>query len=298
MKTEVIQLKKILVLGGTRFFGKKLVSLLVNDGHDVTIATRGNTADNFGNQVKRLLIDREDAESVRSAVGAIEWDIVYDNICYSPQEAQDACNVFAGKTKHYILTSTLSVYGFGKEKKKEEDFDPYTYSITMGGRDDFAYDEGKRLAEAVFFQKADFPVSAVRFPIVLGTDDYTKRLHFHIEHVRDGIPIGMPNQEAVMSFINSDEAAAFLRWLGNERLDGPVNACSKGEYSLKEVLSLIENEVGKDAIIQENVSQEHKSPFGISDSWYMDTAKAEQAGYVFQPVTSWLPELVHELSKG
>ena len=32
---------KVLVIGGTRFFGKHLVEKLVQQGHDVTIATRG-----------------------------------------------------------------------------------------------------------------------------------------------------------------------------------------------------------------------------------------------------------------
>ena len=34
-------MKKILVLGGTRFFGRKLVERLLKEGHDVTIMTRG-----------------------------------------------------------------------------------------------------------------------------------------------------------------------------------------------------------------------------------------------------------------
>ena len=35
----MMKVKKVLVLGGTRFFGKHLVEVLLQDGHDVTIAT-------------------------------------------------------------------------------------------------------------------------------------------------------------------------------------------------------------------------------------------------------------------
>ena len=45
---------KILVLGGTRFFGVHLVCALLEDGHEVTIATRGRTPDSFGSQVSRI----------------------------------------------------------------------------------------------------------------------------------------------------------------------------------------------------------------------------------------------------
>ena len=46
---------KVLVLGGTRFFGIHLVDELLKSNCDVTIATRGLTSDSFGNKVKKEL---------------------------------------------------------------------------------------------------------------------------------------------------------------------------------------------------------------------------------------------------
>lgn len=45
---------------GNKIFGKHLVEALLQEGHDVTIATRGITEDSFGSAVKRLIVDRED----------------------------------------------------------------------------------------------------------------------------------------------------------------------------------------------------------------------------------------------
>ena len=42
----------ILVLGGTRYFGIPMVKELLAKGHDVTIATRGNAEDDFGDKVE------------------------------------------------------------------------------------------------------------------------------------------------------------------------------------------------------------------------------------------------------
>ena len=39
---------KILILGGTRFFGIYTVEDLLEKGHDVTIATRGKAHDGYG----------------------------------------------------------------------------------------------------------------------------------------------------------------------------------------------------------------------------------------------------------
>ena len=296
-----IFMNKVLVLGGTRFFGKKLVEALLRQGADVTIATRGKTADSFGNAVKRITVDRTNSAAFESAIGSDEWDVVYDNICFTPQEAEEACAIFAGRVQRYILTSSLSVYEFGPERRSESDFNPYMYPIQLEEQSEHSYKEGKRCAEAVLLQKASFPVCTVRFPIVLGADDYTKRLHFHVEHVRQDKPIGIPSLEAKLSFISSDEAAEFLAWLKDNAVEGPVNACSTGELSLREIVTTVEEAVGQQARVISDTSElddEHKSPFGTADSWFMDTTKAQQHGFAFRDVTDWFVPLVRDIAAG
>ncbi|WDM21158.1 NAD-dependent epimerase/dehydratase family protein [Paenibacillus polymyxa] len=291
-------MNKILVLGGTRFFGKRLVErLLESSENSVTILTRGQTSDSFGDRVQRICADRTDPQALAEAVGEQVWDVVYDNICFSPDEASEACRIFDAKAKRYIVTSSLSVYDSSPEVLTESIFDPQSYPVRKGGKGDFTYQEAKRQAEAVFMQQATFPVAAVRFPIVLGTDDYTKRLHFHIEHVREGTEIGVPNTEAQISFIRSDEAADFLFWLGHTPLTGPVNACSDGTVRIGEIISIIEQVTGKHAVMKEKTADEHMSPFGITQSWYMDTSKAQSEGYTFLSLNEWLPELVTSLNR-
>ncbi len=60
---------KILVVGGTRFFGIPMVNALLAAGHDVTIASRGNVLPEFDGEVKYLVMDRMNSESVKAAVG-------------------------------------------------------------------------------------------------------------------------------------------------------------------------------------------------------------------------------------
>lgn len=288
---------KILVLGGSRYFGKRLVNLLAGSGlHDVTAATRGQTEVRFDAPVTQLRLDRTDENSLREAAAAGPWDIVYDNICYSPDEALAAVRAFKGRVGQYILTSTLSVYQLGKVPLAEADFDPYGYELKLGDKQAFDYGEGKRLAEAALFQQADFPVTALRIPIVLGPDDYTRRLHFHVEHVQQGLPIGVPNLEAAMSFITSAETAKFLAWLGETGVTGPMNACSDGNITIGGIVRLIENITGKPALIESETAQEHQSPFGVPASWVMDNTKAREAGYRFEALDDWLPGLIRHIA--
>ena len=127
-------MKKILVLGGTRFFGKRLVELLIEDGHLVTVMTRGQSGNPFGNKVEHLIVDRLDKEALAKQMEGRFFDIVYDNICYSPKEAYEFCEIFNGKTNKLVFTSTLSTYEVGGAEKVEGDFDPYTYPIKIGVR--------------------------------------------------------------------------------------------------------------------------------------------------------------------
>ncbi|GAA3345588.1 SDR family oxidoreductase [Deinococcus persicinus] len=288
----------ILVLGGTRFFGKKLVELCIENGHDVTILTRGQSGNPFGTAVKQLIVDRDDHDALENALAHTTWDIVYDNICYSPNEAHTICELLKGKMKKLVFTSTLSTYEVDGKMKKEEDFDPYHYQILMGDREEFSYGEGKRQAEAVLFKEASFPVVAVRFPIVMGEHDYTRRLHFHVERILHDQPISLPNIDAQMSYITDEEAAEFLYFVGVTPIEGPYNATASGAISLKELLALIEEESGKRAKISlVGGDEESQSPYGVPADWYMTNAKAEKAGFTFSQLRDWLPNLVKTLVK-
>lgn len=290
---------KVLILGGTRYFGKRLVELLLAEGrHEITVATRGMAEAEFDGNVRRIIADRTDGDSLAKLAATESWDIVYDNICFSPNEAMIAVNAFEGRVGRYVLTSTLSVYGFGSSVLREEDMDPFIYPWTAAGRGELEYGEGKRQAEAVFFQKAAFPVAAMRIPIVLGPDDYTKRLHFHVDHVKQGLPMVMPNPSAEMSFISSAETAEFLLWLGSNGLTGPVNACSEGSIALSRMMEWIEEATGKKANLVAEAEEEHHSPFGIPSSWTMDTSKAKAGGYRFSSAAEWLQKLIDDMASG
>lgn len=287
-------MKKILVIGGTRFFGRKLVERLIQEGHQVTVMTRGSNP--FGDKVEHMKANRLKKEELSQKVEGRHFDLVYDNICYSSNDAYSFCEVFNGKIGKLVFTSTLSTYEADGKEKSEADFDPYTYEIQMGDRADFTYGEGKRQAEAVFFQYALFPVAAVRFPIVMGENDYTGRLHFHVERIAKGEPIGLVSMEAEMSFIQADEAARFLHWAGLEEVEGPYNAAANGKISLAALIKLIEAVTGKEANISLAGGDDIRSPYAIPASWYMANEKAANQGFHFTDLHDWLKPLVEAIA--
>jgi len=74
-----------------------------------------------------------------------------------------------------------------------------------------------------------------------------------------------------------------------------LNACSTGAISLAELISSIEQEVGKKAIIVPSTSQENMSPYGVDRSFTINNSKATQEGFAFQPLHSWFPVLLRQL---
>lgn len=284
----------VLVLGGTKYFGKRLVSLLLEKRYKVTLATRGNAGDSFGDRVQRCRLDREARQSLQALAESGNWDIVFDQICYSSSEALNSCEVFAGRVGKYIHTSTGSVYVTDGERS-EKDFDPFHYPVRIGSQADFEYGEGKRQAEAVFFQLAQFPVAAMRIPIVLGPDDYTGRLEFHIDHIREGRPIVISNLNSETCFINSSEAARFLLWLAEGTATGPLNACSDGRISIRKIIETIEEKLGRKAEVVKQGLAVDASPFVGSTSRFNNNSYAESLGFQFESLNSWFPNLVTEL---
>ncbi|MFD2045540.1 NAD-dependent epimerase/dehydratase family protein [Ornithinibacillus salinisoli] len=286
-------MKTALVFGGTRFFGVNLVQSLLDKGVQVTIATRQNSTDPFEDTVERLKLDRFDEASVKNAVEGREWDVVFDQLCFSSKDAKVATDALEGKIKRYIFTSTLSVYDQGQEMP-EELFDPFTYNLKMVTKEEVTYQEGKRQAEAYFFQHASFPVVAMRIPIVLGEEDYTERLLHYVTSVKEGKAVYFPNPNAEMGFIYQSEAGDFLSWIAETDFTGPVNACADGSISMRDLMNLISEKVGNEATITTE-NNELLSPYGIEETWTMSNDKATKIGYSFSHLNEWLPGLVAKL---
>ncbi|WP_192988116.1 Rossmann-fold NAD(P)-binding domain-containing protein [Carnobacterium mobile] len=289
-------MKKILVFGGTRFFGKKAVELLLEKNYEVTIATRGIHSDSFGDQVNRIIINRSDGKNEGwSTLQQEKWDMVVDNICFTKEDANLILEKLSGKIQRYFLTSTLAVYEGEKSGYSEIDFDPWNYQIDP--EKEVTYGEGKRQAEAVLFQQASFPVGALRIPIVLDTDDYTERLHFYIRKVLQEKPIYFYQKDAKTSFIKGSEAAKAIVWLIENQKSGIYNASADQVISIAVFVDWLEESLAKKADVFYTNDQEKQSPFSVAHDHYLKVAKIEAEGFQTGNLIDWLKPLMIQLKK-
>ncbi len=278
----------ILVIGGTRFMGVHLVKYLLAGGHSVTIATRGKTADDFGNDVNRITMERTDKESIFRALSGRSFDVVYDSLAYCSNDIKYLLDIL--ECKRYIQISTLSVYQQLKDNLSEEEFDAKTYPLKWCSREDYTYDEIKRQAECALYQTyADVSAVSVRFPYVIGEDDYTKRLYFYVEHIINSKPMIIDNLSQTMSFVKSKEAGEFLAELLNINFCGSINAASYGTVSLSEIIHYIENKTGIKAILS---NDGENAPYNGTPTYSLNLQKAEKIGFNFSHLNTWLYELI------
>ncbi len=147
---------KILMIGGTRFFGKRFVQLMLDQGHSITLLTRGQNNDNFGKEVERLIADRTIKEQLKNVIKS-NYDIVVDNMLMNAQEAYDSISILQDRIGHYVMTSTLSVYDPQRGAIFESNYDASKFKPSSSHLPE-SYQHGKRAAEHALIQ-APFGIS-------------------------------------------------------------------------------------------------------------------------------------------
>ncbi|MCC0099793.1 NAD-dependent epimerase/dehydratase family protein [Streptomyces flavotricini] len=274
-------MQKILVIGGSRYFGKHLVTLLRDAGDEVTVLNRGSAAPPPG--VGHLVADRDDEGRLRAVLGGRTFDTVVDQVCYTPRQAAVARRVFAGRTARYVMTSTMEVY------------DPAP--PTPEAR---AYAEGKRQAEAVLREPGQgggpFAFAAVRTAHVLGggREEFTGRLAHYVGRIAAGTPVDVHEAPYATSFIHHHEIARFLQWTAGQSFTGAVDAASHGALDALDLCALVAGRVGRPAVLRTVEPGATASPFSFDRDYALDNGRAEDLGYRFRRVADWLPGAIDE----
>ena len=299
--------KNILVIGGTRFFGKLLVQRLLRQGHQVTIATRGYAPDPFGARITRVRVDRRNETAMRAAFGAACFDIVYDQMCYSPLDAAISSRVFSGRVGRYVMTSTIDVYRALDARAtpiREGDLQVMAQPIDTGypwhdpARAVESYVAGKIQAEAYLYRAGSMPVVTARLAHVLGgPDDFTGRLAHYVDLARQGGALPYTNARARVSFLEAQEATKFLAWAGAQDFTGPVNAADDGALSAFELHARVAQAIDARARtrkVDAGATPGALSPFDFASSLQLDTGRANALGYRFGHTDDWLEAAIRQ----
>ncbi|NLG13121.1 MAG: NAD-dependent epimerase/dehydratase family protein [Lentisphaerae bacterium] len=146
----------ILFLGGTGNISTDCTKLLHQQGHQITVLTRGHNP--VPQQYQPLVADRHDPKQLKKALEGKSFDVVADFTTYNTSQAQIAFDALNGKCKQYIFVSTVCVYQKPEPKLPITENTPRGNQFSQYGRD-------KEKTEDFFLDKMssdNFPLTIVR----------------------------------------------------------------------------------------------------------------------------------------
>lgn len=248
--------KKVLVTGGAGFVGSHLIDRLLKDGHEVICV------DNYFTGQKQNIVHlmgNPYFEYIRHDITMpffIEVDEIYNLACpASPVHYQynaiktvktsvmGSVNMLglAKRINAKILqASTSEVYGDPQVHPQKEDY--WGHVNPIGKRS--CYDEGKRVAETLFFNY--HWQNNVRIKVIRIFNTYGPRMHPHDGRVvsnfivqalqgKDITIYGDGSQTRSFQYVD-DLVEGMIRMMGSrEDFTGPVNIGNPNEFTIKEL---------------------------------------------------------------
>jgi 2'-hydroxyisoflavone reductase len=220
---------RILIIGGTSFFGKEIVKQALEARHEVTVFSRGNARPDFLERIDHIVGDRNDASDLAQKLANEQFDVVIDNIAFNGQHVEDVFAALQGNIGRYILTSTTAVYiGAGPfdqplredavvydlpEKPQLASFPKPTGAGMIG------YATGKIAAEKVLVNQKQVPYTIIRPHIVMGPEDNSGRLQFFCQRLLDGKPLILTNGgvQSLQFVFSRDLARSYLLALNSQK---------------------------------------------------------------------------------
>lgn len=191
--------RRVLVIGGTRFIGPFLVRRLLDDGCDVTLLHRGQTGADIFPDLRHIITDRRELESLRTTFAELKPDVVLDMIPLGEDDARGVMSTFRGIARRVVALSSGDVYrAYGRLICFEPgpiDSTPLTEDAPLRekhfpyrGQSERLENYEKILAERIFRGASELPGTILRLPVVYGPGDYQHRLWQYLKRMLDGRP--------------------------------------------------------------------------------------------------------------
>src|SRR6056297_577339 len=297
-----------LVIGGTRFIGRHLVSELRDHDYDVTIFNRGNHDNPFedADGVTHYEGDRSNETALEQAKREVEPDAVFDCVAYKPREVRAATEIFSDADA-YVYISSGDAYG-NEEIPKREDETELRPCTREQATDDSGDTYGNRKAEGdrAIRAAADRGVNAysVRPCIVYGPHDYTERLDYWIHRVANYDRVVVPGDgDNVWHRAYVEDVASALRVVAEEGTPGEsYNVGDRRIVTIDEMLTLIADALDTDLEIVHAGERELAAADLSSDDFVLyrdyphvlDTDKLAALGWESTPLAEAMETTVEE----
>ena len=275
-------MKKILLMGGNQFLGKRLCEFLLDNGYTVYILNRGNRINPDGAEF--LKCDRNIKDDLCKSLKDISVDYIVDISAYTRDQASLIQKVMAGKYSQYILISSASIYNDTKHiPAKETD---NTGANEVWGK----YAEDKYLSEKITIENAEklnFNYTIFRPFYIYGPENNLDRESYMFARFENNMPVFIPDKgEEIIQFGYIDDLCEAVNFsLGNSDFFNQIfNISGNERITIKEYAELCSNICNKKPMIQyidlekENLKARDWFPFR-NENLIGDISKITKTGF-------------------
>jgi nucleoside-diphosphate-sugar epimerase len=232
---------KVLVIGGTRFLGPRVVERLAASGHEVAVFHRGQTPASIPPAVRHVLGDRKRLGEHAPEFRRLAPDVVLDMIAFTEQDACSLVVTFRCIAGRAVVVSSGDVYraygvfiglepGPPEPTPLNEDAPLrqalYVHRAATSGPGDPMHDYEKILVERAVLADAGLPATVLRLPMVYGPGDNQHRLAPYLRRMADGREVivldeGLARWRCLRGYVE-DVAAAIALAVTDPRAAGRV----------------------------------------------------------------------------
>jgi 2'-hydroxyisoflavone reductase len=210
---------RLLVLGGTHFLGRHVVTAALDRGHDVATFTRGVSGEP-PEGARALHGHRDDPRALPRVLDGWMPDLVVDTSCQSRAAARNAADVL-GHVRGYAFVSSLNAYRtWPPGPVGPEDGEP-TWTT-----DDDEYGPIKADAERTLRAVLGARFLTARAGLIVGPHDPIYRLGWWLDRIARGGRVVVPAEglEQPIAFVDARDLSGWLVDSAELGRSGAVNA--------------------------------------------------------------------------
>ncbi|MDV6376285.1 SDR family oxidoreductase [Deinococcus arenicola] len=148
----------VLFIGGTGIISSACSELALAQGMTLYLLNRGESSRSVPDGAKVLRGDIRDPESIRKALGDLEFDVVVNWVAFTPEHIETDLELFQGRTRQYIFISSASAYQKPVGHLPITESTPLHNPFWQYSRNKIACED--RLIRA--YREDDFPMTIVR----------------------------------------------------------------------------------------------------------------------------------------
>ncbi len=274
-------MKKILIMGGNQFVGKKIVEKFLEKNYTVYALNRGRRKNIEG--VIFLKADRNNFFEMENVLKNIEIDIIVDVSAYIEEQVDILHKLMKNKFKQYILISSASVYN-------NIEYTPVNEESLVGENLIWGdYAKNKYLAEKKTIENSNlynFKYTIFRPFYIYGIGNNLERENYFFSRIKYNLPIFIPSKNNIIQFgYVEDLVLAIESSIENSDFYNQIFNISGDEYvTMSEFAEICGKVMSKKAIIKYINTEENKIkardwfPFR-EVNLYGDISKLQNTGF-------------------